>query len=249
MLIMGLITALLTAAYMTRAIYLTFFGEYRGHGTPHESPKVMTVPLWVLSAVAIGGGLLNFPSDFSPDSLAHRFETWVEPSAAAVFPTIEHAPFTYWLAGLSFALAVAGVLITYAYYFRGLGPHGLTQRNAVAMAGYRFLDNRYYLDHLYTDIIVGTTKGPIARAAYWFNQRVIDGVVNAAGVGSRIVGRFTYDVIDQKVVDNIVNGTGVASEEAGQELRRIQTGKIQQYGAILFGGSVVLAAFLIVLTS
>ncbi len=44
MLVFGLITAFLTAAYMGRAYCLTFWGEYRGHGTPHESPKVITVP-------------------------------------------------------------------------------------------------------------------------------------------------------------------------------------------------------------
>ena len=47
------------------------------------------------------------------------------------------------------------------------------------MRGYTVLVNKYYFDHLYTDIIVGDIKGPIARASYWFNQNVIDGVVNA----------------------------------------------------------------------
>jgi NADH-quinone oxidoreductase subunit L len=245
MLAMGLITALLTAAYMTRCVYLTFFGEYRGHGTPHESPKVMTVPLWILSGFAVLAGLANIPADFAPDSLAHRFQTWVEPTTS--FAPVEHAEFEFWLAGLSLGLALLGIAIGYAYYFRNLGPHGLTERNALARSGYTLLDNRYYLDHLYTDIIVGRIKGPIARAANWFNQKVIDGVVNGVGVSARAAGQFTYDVVDQKVVDNVVNGTGVASDEAGQELRKIQTGKVQQYAALMFGGAIVLAAFFIVL--
>jgi NADH-quinone oxidoreductase subunit L len=205
----------------------------------------MTVPLWILSAFALLAGLANFPADFSPDSLAHRFQTWVEPTTS--FAPVEHASFEYWLAGLSLGLALLGVAIGYAYYFRNLGPHGLTQRNGLARAGYSFLDNRYYLDHLYTDIIVANIKGPVARAVYWFNQKVIDGVVNGAGVAARSAGHFSYEVIDQKVVDNVVNGTGVASDEAGQELRKIQTGKVQQYAALMFGGAVVLAAFFIVL--
>src|SRR5262245_20696329 len=65
MLVMGLITALLTAAYMTRCIYLTFFGEYRGHAHPHESPKVITIPLWILSTLAIVVGFINLPERFS----------------------------------------------------------------------------------------------------------------------------------------------------------------------------------------
>jgi NADH-quinone oxidoreductase subunit L len=205
----------------------------------------MTVPLWILSAFALGAGLLNFPAEFAPDSVAHRFQTWVEPTT--VFAPVEHAEFTYWLAALSLGLAILGATLSYAYYFRNLGPHGLTQRNGLARAGYQVLDNRYYLDHLYTDIIVANVKGPMARAAYWFNQKVIDGVVNGAGVAARTAGKFTYDVVDQKVVDNVVNGTGGASEAAGQELRKIQTGKVQQYAALMFGGAIVLAAFFIVL--
>ncbi|MFP5367824.1 MAG: hypothetical protein ACLGIS_13455, partial [Actinomycetes bacterium] len=61
--------------------------------------------------------------------------------------------------------------------------------------------------------VVGAIKGPIARAAYWTNQNIIDAVVNAAGAGTRKIGRFTYDIIDQKVVDGTVNGIGVSASE------------------------------------
>ena len=57
MLIMGIATAALTAAYMTRCVYLTFFGEFRGHGTPHESGPRIVVPLWILAALAVVGWL------------------------------------------------------------------------------------------------------------------------------------------------------------------------------------------------
>ena len=58
MLVMGMITAALTAAYMTRCVYLTFFGEFRGHGDPHESGPRITVPLWILAVLAIFAGFL-----------------------------------------------------------------------------------------------------------------------------------------------------------------------------------------------
>jgi NADH-quinone oxidoreductase subunit L len=245
MVVLGSITALLTAAYMTRCVWLTFHGEYRGHAHPHESPKVITVPLWILTGIAVVAGVLNIPNfGFVPDSLAHRFETWVEPSVA--FPGVEHSGFILTVAIMSTILAGSGFLLAWLYYAKGMGPHGLTERNAVAAKLYRFLENKYYLDDLYEKVIRDGVKGPIARAANWFNQHILDGIVNGVGRGSTVVGRWTYKYIDQGVVDNIVNGTGVASEEAGQELRRIQSGKVQQYGAWLFGGAVMLAAVLVV---
>jgi len=63
MLFMGLLTAALTAAYMTRCIYLVFFGEYRGHGTPHESGPRITTPLIILSVFAVFAGFVNLPEN------------------------------------------------------------------------------------------------------------------------------------------------------------------------------------------
>src|SRR5262245_27573475 len=247
MLVMGLITALLTAAYMTRCIYLTFFGEYRGHAHPHESPRVITVPLWILSTLAIVVGFVNLPERFTflPDGVLERFRVWVEPTVA--FVPVEHAAFDYGLAVVSVSLAAIGFGLVYAWYWKGLGPHGITERNKAAAWGYRFLENKYYLDYLYENIIVAGISGPVARGINWFNQHILDGIVDGAGRGATVVGRWTYRYIDQGVIDNVVNGTGVASEEAGQELRKIQTGKVQQYGALLFGGAVVLAAFLVLI--
>ncbi len=115
-------------------------------------------------------------------------------------------------------------------------------------AGYTLLANRYYLDHLYTGVIVGAVKGSIARAAYWTNQRVLDAIVNAVGIASQALGRFVYNVLDQKVVDGIVNGAGFGADESGEALRTIQTGRVQQYAAVLFGASAVIAVGLVFLT-
>ena len=83
---------------------------------------------------------------------------------------------------------MSGVVVAGLAYFGGRLPVGLTRRNRAARDGYALLANKYYLDHLYTGVVVGSIKGPIARAAYWFNQHVIDGVVNAVGIGSRVAG-------------------------------------------------------------
>ncbi len=247
MLIFGLITAFLTAAYMGRAYWLTFWGDYRGHAKPHESPKVITVPLMVLAGCAVVLGFTNFPKSFFgfklPGSLTTRFEHFVEPTFA--FPPIQHAAFTPWLAVASTILAAGGLFVAYQYYEKNRGPHGLTSRNKVALAGYTFLENKYYLDDLYTGVVAGSTKGPIARAANWFNQNILDGIINGIGLGARKIAAVVYVVADQLIIDGAVNGSGQGSEGAGQLLRKIQTGKVQQYASILFAGAVVLAGVLV----
>jgi NADH-quinone oxidoreductase subunit L len=238
--VIGLVGAFLTAAYMTRCVYYTFFGEYRGHGHPHESPRAITIPLIVLAAFSVLAGWLNA-------TVAHveKFQEWFEPRVA--FPTtgVVHPAFEWGPTIVAVLVALAGVGVAYAYYWRGVG-HGITERSAVARAGHTFLVRKYYLDVLYTDIIVGSIKGPIARAAYWVNQNVIDAAVNAVGKGARVAGRFTYDVIDQKVVDGAVNGVAEASGETGGLLRYVQSGRVQWYAIVLFLAVGLLSLVLVV---
>jgi len=246
MLIFGLITAFLTAAYMGRAYWLTFWGDYRGHGKPHESPRAITWPLMVLAACAVLLGFTNFPKSFFglklPGGATTRFEHYVEPTFA--FPPLQHAEFTPWLAVVATILAATGLFISYQYYEKNRGPHGLTKRNKLAHAGFTFLENKYYLDTLYNGVIVGSIKGPIARAANWFNQNVLDGTVNGVGTGARKIAGVVY-AGDQLIIDGAVNGSGQVSQGAGQLLRRMQTGKVQQYASILFAGVVVLVGVLV----
>jgi len=238
-----LIGAFLTAAYMTRCVYLTFFGEFRGHGEPHESPPTLTVPLIVLAVASVGAGFLNA----QPLGI-EKFRDWFE--AGVTLPTLQHADFDTIKAVISVGIAVIGIGIAAYLWFQReeLGPfRGFTQRNAAARAGYRFLENKYYLDDLYENIIVGGIKGPVARASYWVNQHVIDGVVNAIGRGTAVVARETYDVVDQKVVDGAVNGLAEATGETGGLLRYVQSGRVQRYALTLFAavGALSLAIWLV----
>ncbi len=116
-----------------------------------------------------------------------------------------------------------------------------------AKAGHTLLVNKYYLDHLYTDVIAGGTKGPIAKAAYWFNQNVLDGIVNGvAAVADAPRPAWTYKYIDQGVVDGAVNAHRRRRRAASaRPFAQLQTGKVQQYGALLFGGAVVLAGIFV----
>ena len=256
--VVGILGALMTAAYMTRCVYLTFHGEPRGHAAdsahpPHESGPRIVVPLYILSALAVVAGFVNLPNtgalSWVPDNLALRFEHFYEPKGEyfpAVLDTFSHPEFSIGIAALSTVIGLLGIGLAYAWYFRDLGPHGITERNALARVGHRILVEKYYFDRLYTDIIVGAVKGPIARAAYWFNQRVLDGVVDGVGSGAARTGRFVYDKIDQAVIDGAINGSGAAAEGSGQGLRHIQTGRVQEYAALFFAGAALLAGVFII---
>jgi NADH-quinone oxidoreductase subunit L len=245
--VVGILGALMTAAYMTRVVYLTFFGEFRGHGTPHESGPRITVPLWILAVLGVTAGFVNIPAALAPDAVALRFEHFYEP-VGAYFPSenFSHPEFSLAIALGATAIGLIGIGVAYLWYWRGVGLHGITQRSAVARAGYQVLENKYYFDRLYTDIIVGTVKGPIARAVYWVNQNVVDGVVNGAGRLSTVAGRFIYNRVDQQVVDGAINSSADAANASGQAFRQITSGKVQQYGALLFGAAAVLAGAIII---
>ena len=247
MLVLGLLGAVMTCLYMSRVIYLTFFGEYRGEGTPHESPKIMTVPLWILGVGAVVLGLVNIPNWFKVGNLDYttRFEHYIEPTFA--FPVLNHAEFNWLLALGTTILAAIALFLAYQYFWKAKSVFlGVKDRVGALAWGYKVLENKYYLDHLYTDIIVGGVKGPLARGSYWFNNQVIDRVVNTAGTASVATGRVLYTQVDQKVVDGIILSAGAGAEESGEALRHIQTGRVQQYAALLFAGVAILAIILVI---
>ncbi len=292
-LVIGLLTAGMTAAYMTRCYWLTFLGEWRGghdhdtghdtghqpamavgaavatghdahaagghdahgHGEPHESGPRITGPLVVLATLTFLATFANIPEKFSfiPEGWRLRFEHYVEPRGD-YFPTISHAEFAPAVAALSLAMAAifSGVAIIYYRKVRAQGAyatelaHGPTTRNALAAAGYRVLENKFYLDWLYQGVIVAFIKGPLARGIDRFNQVVLDGIVDGAGINSRKAGDLLYRYVDQAVVDGAVNASGLGASETGGMLRRFQTGRIQQYAALMFGAAALLAGVLVI---
>ena len=245
--VIAVIGAVLTAGYMTRCVWLTFFGEFRGHGHPHESPREITVPLVILSAMAVIAGWLNAFG-------LHDFTKWTEnPITAAAMSAakVTEAKFSLPAAVISVALVLASIGVVWIYYeYHAFGFfHERTRRSRPARAGYVVLENKYYLDDLYTDGIVYSIKSPIARAAYWFDQHIIDSVVNGIAVSSRWIASVVYRYIDQDLIDGAVNGAGFSAEEGASVLRQTQTGRVQQYAAIFFGvGVVVFGVGLLALT-
>jgi NADH-quinone oxidoreductase subunit L len=270
---------------MTRATYLTFFGEPRGaaahfvhgdhghqevhadahdthdanavepvHGRPlgfakTDSAALLTVPLLILGFLAVFAGYLNAAA---PPFKTHYFDRWIESSIGVTLPD---GPVFKWVNALpSIALVVAGFLVSLALCKQVFGTaasklKGLTERNPVLGAGHRFLVNKYYLDDLYEKVIVHGIAHPIAAAAYWTNQHVLDGIVNAVGIGGRKTGVWVYKNIDQALVDGAVNGSGTVARGTGGALQPVQSGKVSLYGALLFGSAAVGALVLVLVNS
>jgi NADH-quinone oxidoreductase subunit L len=227
--VIGLVGAALTAAYMTRCVYLTFFGGYRGHHHPRESEPTITVPLVILAVLSVIAGFLQA----APFNI-EKFSEWVE--QVGPFPELVHPNFDYTLALSSLTIVVIAIGFASFFWFRReeLGAlKGLTQRNKLARAGYTFLDQKLYLDALYENVIVDDIRGPVAQASYWTDQNVIDGVVNATGRAAVKVGHFAYDVLDQELVDGAINDIAKETGAAGGEMRKVQSGRVQRYALLL----------------
>jgi NADH-quinone oxidoreductase subunit L len=169
-------------------------------------------------------------------------------------PQLNHAPFKWSKAGLSMLIVFAGFLLSLfvciqLYEKKNKKFVGLTERNKVLGFGYKLLVNKYYLDVLYEKIIVRSIAHPIAGAVYKFNQKVLDGVVNGAGTTAKGFAGWVYRNIDQRVVDGAVNGTGSVAQGAGSALRPVQSGKVNQYGALLFGAAAIGALVLVIVNT
>ncbi len=220
-----LATALLTAFYMTRAVLLTFFGEYRGHAQPHESPKTMTGVLIALAGASIGVGLLGAPQ--LGDAV---FGKWV------FFDEVEKAVFVPWIAGVSVAAALLGIAFGWLLY----RTH--TERDPIRRLGpaYTLLEQKYYMDTFYMKGIVFPIRDKVSAAVYWINQNVLDGAVNAMAPLTKLMARFV-NAFDRKAIDGAVNGVAETAGFTGGILRYVQSGNVQRYAAFLFAGVVIFA--------
>ena len=177
-----------------------------------------------------------------------------EPGTACYFPTVSHAKFKWSKGLLSLAIVAAGLISSWIFSVQLYGRRsrrlvGLTQRNVVLRGGYKFLWNKYYLDVLYERFIVRAVAYPIARAAYWINQNVLDATVNTTGRVARAVAGWVYRNVDQRVVDGAVNSSGAAARGTGGALRPVQSGKINQYGALLFASAAIGALILVIINT
>jgi len=216
--LIGVVTALLTAYYMTRQVIMVFYGEARwndhaeehgAHGdlTPHESPWTMVTPLIVLAGLSIVGGAMQLP--FS--SKTHWLEHWLEPVVHHAEADI-HSSWAYnnkWLLlALAIVIALTGIALSIAVYSKGK---------------FKAIEPQILADAWRYDSAVAAIVGGPGRAAF-------NGVA----------------AFDAKVVDGAVNGVGIEVRSASGILRKIQSGLVRSYAAIIgLGAVLVLAWFLL----
>jgi NADH-quinone oxidoreductase subunit L len=169
--------ALLTAFYMFRAVFLTFYGESRiDHSVhPHESPPVMTTPLLILAILSVIGGWIGLPIIEG----GNRFKEFLSP----VIPLEEgahHATgFEISMMLISMGIAVIGIIIAYNFYLKNKHiPDQLSER---FKGLYTLIYNKYYVDELYNALFVQPIKAGSNLLWLSFDDRVIDGMVNGAG--------------------------------------------------------------------
>ncbi|HEX6945758.1 MAG TPA: NADH-quinone oxidoreductase subunit L [Acidimicrobiia bacterium] len=229
--------AFVTAFYMARAIALTFHGTYKGHGHPHESPPVMTGPLVALAIPSVLFGLFNIPGVHIPG--IGNFAEWLAVRGVAMGD--HHAEsIDFFLAGVGLAAGILGLLVGWLIYSKDRETQVARDSFEVPLL-YPLLQRKYFLDDL-SDGVTYATMGPIARFVDWTNTYVIDGIINAAGGLTVLLGRFVYNGLDQRGVDGIVHGLTAATDGAGNVMRKWQSGRVQQYAAGFVGGAIVLAA-------
>ncbi len=237
MVVLSILGAFVTAFYMARAVSLTFFGTYKGSGHPHESPRVMTIPLVALAGVAALGGFLNVPGATSV------FTEWV---SARAFPIVEHeaaAP-NFGLIGLVTATVLVALGLGWLLFGRDAETQAARDGFEIPIL-YPLLRHKYYLDDLYMDGIVRPVMGPLARGVLWVDMWLVDGIVNGVGAVARAAARLVRGV-DDAVVDGVYNASAAATGGTGSVLRLFFTWKVQQYAALSFAGVVLIAVVFII---
>jgi NADH-quinone oxidoreductase subunit L len=166
----GLVTAGLTAFYMSRLLFLTFFGESRwDEGVePHESPSVMTTPLLVLAGLATVGGLVGTP-------WRNAFEHFLEPAFEDV--DLAHLPegATPWLLAI---ISIGAGLVGIAYAYRRYIATAIPDETGPL---WDRLENGYYVDDLYGKTIVLPGKAAAEQLAFTADAKGIDGAVDGVG--------------------------------------------------------------------
>jgi NADH-quinone oxidoreductase subunit L len=256
----GFATALMTAFYMFRLIYLTFWSPSRvaSHEIEHhihESPASMTVPLVVLAFFSLTAGWLGWPASLGG---SNHFEKFLEPVFASQTETTEAAPgpeegprsTEYLLMGLSVAAAFAGLFLARNAY-KTAGKGYTEPIAAAAPPVYDVLLNKYYVDEGYDYVFTGRRKlGDVrlgvlglGEASAWFDANVVDGAVNAAGSITRFTATFS-SWWDKWIIDGIgVNGPAILARMLSYPARLFEWGLVQWYALVMTAGLVGFAFY------
>ena len=216
--VVGLITALLTAFYMTRQVIMVFYGkanwndhsaEHGAHGdiTPHESPKVMLAPLVVLSLLSIVGGAMQLPFGKNFNFLERWLAPVVEESEAHISDTWAYQN-KYLLLVVAILVAIVGIAVSVAVY----------AKSWLKVVEPKVLEQAWYYDAAASRLVAGPGTAGFNLLAW----------------------------IDTNIVDGIVNGVGSVIRRVASSLRRAQNGFVRAYALLIsLGAVVVLAWFLL----
>ncbi len=218
--ILGFIGALMTAFYMFRMLFMTFYGPFRGNDEQkhhlHESPKNMTLPLIVLAILSIVGGAINFPAVLGGN---HWLEDFLQPVFAeskALVPMVQHLE--HRTEYMLMAISVVGVLImvawAYARYVKGqqIPSQDGEPRGFLANLSYR----KFYVDELYDAVVV--------RPIHWLSS-------------------FLGTIVDRNGIDGMVNGAGKAAFDTGKVLRLLQNGNVGFYLLMMVIGVIAIFVY------
>jgi NADH-quinone oxidoreductase subunit L len=260
--LIGFVTALMTAFYMGRLIFLTFFGQPRmSHEVEHhvhESPKSMTVPLVVLALCSVAAGWLGLPHSLGG---SNRFEKFLDPvfakearvlgaeepgQLAAGKKEEEHTdPMEYGLMALSVGAAIVGLGLAYRAYARA----GKDYKEPIAVTApslYKVLYNKWFVDEGYDYIFTGRRKiGDVrlgvmgaGEASSWFDAKIIDGTVNDVGWVTRAVATLST-WWDKWIIDGVgVNGPAILARMLSYPTRLFEWGLVQWYALVMIAGLV-----------
>ena len=213
--LLGALTAVLTAFYMFRLVSLTFFGEERfSHEKyhPHESPKVMTVPLIILAILSVIGGWIGIPEVFSGEH-GNVFHNWLAPVFLdAELKLAYYGAHSHTEELILMAISVSAALLSMYGAFKIY-----TQRREIAEKfalkfknAYKVLLNKYYVDEFYEAAVIQ----PIQKSSE----------------------KFLWKIADNKLIDGIVNGTAVVITSFSSVIKKMQTGVAQFYALIMMTG-------------
>jgi NADH-quinone oxidoreductase subunit L len=215
--LLGTIVVFLTAFYSFRLIFVTFHGKFRGTHEQehhlHESPKVMTIPLMLLCVGAVAAGWVGIPHLLGGGA---NFMEFLKPVLGN--PEGHGTESLEWLMmGISIITGLSGIGFAYfMYVMRTDLPEKVAgQFSAV----YRILFNKYYVDELYSFLII--------RPTLWVSSNILVGITDA------------------KVIEAVVNGVPAAIGGFSKQLRKIQTGFLQHYATIMATGILLIMALLL----
>lgn len=220
--VLTLAIAFMTAFYMFRLCFLTFFGKPRDqqrYDHAHESPRNMTYPLVFLAFMSIFAGWVGMP--WLPDYL-HLGSFMYHGEAY-------HAHPHYALMIISTIMAVSGIWLAYLFYYKkSISADRLADKFKPL---YTLLYNKYYIDEIYQTVIIDPLMA-FARFMWRFDAGAIDGAVNGTA-WLTVLWSDAKQWFDKWIVDGAVNASGWIVRQGAHVLRFVQTGRVQGYTAFI----------------